>query len=257
MAMAPRPGTLAIELSSRRGSVALRDPGGAVHERAFEPGDRAREPLLPEIDALVRGAGLRPRDLRAIGVSAGPGGFTGLRISIAAAKGIAEAIGAAVVAVPSTLVIAESARREDPEAIDRAASIAVVVASKRGTAWIHRVQADPSSPSGWRDLAPGAAESPETIAHGDAWRDLDGVRIVADEHQDPAVLAALESRGARRWRSRGDSPPIAASACLLLAERLESAGAGTGPEALLPIYPREPEAVTLWNLRHPADAASG
>ena len=45
--------------------------------------------LLPALDALVRDAGVAPRDLDAIAVGAGPGSFTGLRIGMATAKGIA------------------------------------------------------------------------------------------------------------------------------------------------------------------------
>ena len=93
-------GMLAIELSSRVGSVALRDRHGRIAERRFGQGDRTREPLFPEIDSLVRDAGMRQADLRAIGVSTGPGGFTGLRIAVAAAKGMAMALAIPTVAVP-------------------------------------------------------------------------------------------------------------------------------------------------------------
>ena len=63
-------------------------------------------------------------------------------------------------------------------------------------------------------------------------------------------IEAMLARGARRWSGAVHTPPIAASACLAIAERLFAAGRTTAPEALLPTYPREPEAVTLWNLRH-------
>lgn len=243
-------GMLAIELSSRVGSVALRDRHGRIAERRFGQGDRTREPLLPEIDSLVRDAGMRPADLRAIGVSTGPGGFTGLRIAVAAAKGMAMALAIPTVAVPSTLVIAESTAREDPDSIGRSESLLVMVASKRGTAWIHRVARDARDATGWRDLAEPSAISAEAIEHDPAWRDLGGPLLLADEHQDPALIEAMLARGARRWSGAVHTPPIAASACLAIAERLFAAGRTTAPEALLPTYPREPEAVTLWNLRH-------
>ena len=249
---------LAIELSSRIGSVALRDHSGRLAERRFEQGDRSREPLLPEIDRLVRDAGMRPRDLQAIGVSTGPGGFTGLRIAIAAAKGIAMAIGTPVVAVPSTLVIAESTRLADTAAIERSRSLLVMVSSKRGTAWAHRIAADDRDPAGWRELAEPSAISLDALSHEDAWRDLGGSMLIADEHQDPVLIEALLARGASRWCGDSPTPPITASACLLIAEGLLAAGRGIAAEALLPTYPREPEAVTLWNLRHPtASSRSG
>lgn len=248
------PGLLAIELSSRIGSVALRDRAGRVAERRFAQGDRSREPLLPEIDALVHDAGMRPEDLQAIGVSTGPGGFTGLRIAIAAAKGIAMAIGIPVVAVPSTLVIAESTRLADPASFERSSALLVMVSSKRGTAWIDRVARDDRAATGWRSLAAPSAFSADELDRDPSWADLGGSLLLADEHQDPALIEAICSRGAARWSDGSKTPPISASACLLLAERLLAAGAAISPEALLPTYPREPEAVTLWNLRHPADS---
>ncbi|MEA2493244.1 MAG: tRNA threonylcarbamoyladenosine biosynthesis protein TsaB [Thermoleophilaceae bacterium] len=59
-------------------------------ERLFEPPGHARE-LMPAIDELMRAAGLEFGDLDALAVGIGPGGFTGLRIGIATAHGIAQA----------------------------------------------------------------------------------------------------------------------------------------------------------------------
>ncbi|MGA1056965.1 MAG: tRNA (adenosine(37)-N6)-threonylcarbamoyltransferase complex dimerization subunit type 1 TsaB [Phycisphaerales bacterium] len=251
------PGMLAIELSARVGSVALRDLEGRVAERRFEPGDRSREPLLPEIDRLVREASMRPADLRAIGVSTGPGGFTGLRISIAAAKGIAAALGIRTVPVPSALVIAESTSIDDAS-LHAASSVLTMVASKRGSAWLHRAVCDEHAPGGWRTIGEPSAVSRPEIEASPAWHDLDGTVLLADEHQDPTIVEALCERGALRWSGGTRTPPITAMGCLRLAERLHAAGAAIAPEALLPTYPREPEAVTLWNLRHPqASARSG
>jgi tRNA threonylcarbamoyladenosine biosynthesis protein TsaB len=61
-------------------------------ERLFEPPGHTRE-LMPAIDRLMREAGLGFKDLDAIAVGIGPGGFTGLRIGIATAHGIAQSAG--------------------------------------------------------------------------------------------------------------------------------------------------------------------
>lgn len=55
--------------------------------------------LLKKVDALFESAGISKTDLHAIVVSTGPGSFTGLRIGIAAAKGIAVALGIQIVSV--------------------------------------------------------------------------------------------------------------------------------------------------------------
>jgi tRNA threonylcarbamoyladenosine biosynthesis protein TsaB len=57
-------------------------------ERLFEPPAHAGE-LMPAVDRVMRAAGLGFGDLDALAVGIGPGGFTGLRIGIATAHGIA------------------------------------------------------------------------------------------------------------------------------------------------------------------------
>jgi tRNA threonylcarbamoyladenosine biosynthesis protein TsaB len=58
-------------------------------ERLFAPPGHARE-LMPAVDLVMREAGVGFGDLDAIAVGIGPGGFTGLRIGIATAHGIAQ-----------------------------------------------------------------------------------------------------------------------------------------------------------------------
>jgi tRNA threonylcarbamoyladenosine biosynthesis protein TsaB len=61
-------------------------------ERLFEPPGHTRE-LMPAVGRLMREAGLGFEDLGALAVGIGPGGFTGLRIGIATAHGIAHGAG--------------------------------------------------------------------------------------------------------------------------------------------------------------------
>ncbi len=250
--MSPLRRVLAIELSGRVGSVALRDEHGAVVERSFSPGDRTREPLLPEIDALLRAASIQRDGLSAVAVSVGPGGFTGLRISIAAAKGIAAALGIATVPVPTAIACAESARSSAAVA---GARVLVVLASKRGTAWLHRVRLDSGAPSGWRDVAPPGIWSRQQLESDRGWQDLAGDAVFADAHQDREIIDWLESKGGAVVA--GGSPPPTATATLVVGERLLAAGSSLPPEELLPLYPREPEAVTLWRGRTATTAERG
>jgi tRNA threonylcarbamoyladenosine biosynthesis protein TsaB len=57
------------------------------------------EKLLPMVDTAMRRAGLPASALDIIGVTVGPGSFTGIRIGLAAARGIAHATGARVIGV--------------------------------------------------------------------------------------------------------------------------------------------------------------
>jgi tRNA threonylcarbamoyladenosine biosynthesis protein TsaB len=61
-------------------------------ERLFEPPGHARE-LMPGIERVMREAGVGFGDLGALAVGIGPGGFTGLRIGLATAHGIAQSAG--------------------------------------------------------------------------------------------------------------------------------------------------------------------
>jgi tRNA threonylcarbamoyladenosine biosynthesis protein TsaB len=68
--------------------------------------------LLVAIDRLCREAGVGPAALDAIAIGAGPGSFTGLRIGMATAKGIAFAANRPLWAVSSLAALADDARDE-------------------------------------------------------------------------------------------------------------------------------------------------
>lgn len=84
--------TLALDTSTRRGSVALGRTGGEVlellGEESLEVSATHSETVLPAIDRLVHAAGRTAADLEAVVVGAGPGSFTGVRIGAALARGI-------------------------------------------------------------------------------------------------------------------------------------------------------------------------
>ena len=56
---------------------------------------------MPMLDQCMKTAGLSPRDLDGIACTSGPGSFTGIRIGVSTAKGLAHAIGLSIIAVPT------------------------------------------------------------------------------------------------------------------------------------------------------------
>jgi tRNA threonylcarbamoyladenosine biosynthesis protein TsaB len=64
------------------------------------------ERLLPMIDIVMRRAGLSPSALELIGVTVGPGSFTGIRVALSAAHGIALATRARLIGVTSFQAVA-------------------------------------------------------------------------------------------------------------------------------------------------------
>lgn len=81
------PLVLAFDTATDRACSALVDDGEVLGERV----SRAAT-LLEDVDALLRRAGAHPSDLDALAVGIGPGSFTGIRIGLAAARGLALAL---------------------------------------------------------------------------------------------------------------------------------------------------------------------
>jgi tRNA threonylcarbamoyladenosine biosynthesis protein TsaB len=91
---------LAVDTTSAHGSVALLEDellSGVIGWRTRRPEHAQR--LLPAVDTLLSGLDLTTADLDGIAVAVGPGTFTGLRIGIAAAEGLAYSLRRPVVGV--------------------------------------------------------------------------------------------------------------------------------------------------------------
>jgi tRNA threonylcarbamoyladenosine biosynthesis protein TsaB len=97
---------LGIETATSVCGVALVRNGALVAAREEVRKNIHAERLLPLIAAVLDEAGCSPADLTGIAVSIGPGSFTGLRIGLSAAKGLAWAHGLPVVGVPTLHALA-------------------------------------------------------------------------------------------------------------------------------------------------------
>lgn len=97
---------LAIDTSSRWASIALFDGRTVLAELTWQARRRHDDDLFPSIERVLALAGRSLSSVRRIAVAIGPGSFTGVRVGVAAAQGIARGSDAAVVGVPSLDVIA-------------------------------------------------------------------------------------------------------------------------------------------------------
>jgi tRNA threonylcarbamoyl adenosine modification protein YeaZ len=105
---------LGIETSSRRGSVALVE-GDQLVARGESVGSGTHgEHILPLIDRLVAEAGFAPSSIDRLAVGVGPGSFTGLRVGIAIAQGIAVGLDIPVFGVSSLEAMAHAAPARRP-----------------------------------------------------------------------------------------------------------------------------------------------
>jgi tRNA threonylcarbamoyladenosine biosynthesis protein TsaB len=96
-----QPIILALDTSAKCTSVALAR-GDQIIESLAVPGDERRsERLWLDVSELLQSAGLGIEAVEVFGVCVGPGGFTGLRVGLAAVKGLAAATGLPVAGVTS------------------------------------------------------------------------------------------------------------------------------------------------------------
>lgn len=92
---------LGLETSGSLTGAALVVRGRLVGESALDARSLSQEVLLDLIDRLLRAHGLLPRECDRIGVALGPGSFTGIRVGLAAARGLAWGAGCPLAGIPS------------------------------------------------------------------------------------------------------------------------------------------------------------
>jgi len=104
---------LALDASTEACSAALLD-GGACIERYAEPGSGHAERLIAMVDEVLTEAGIGLASLDGIAVGIGPGAFTGVRVGVAIAQGLAFGAKRRVLALSTLEALAFAARGADP-----------------------------------------------------------------------------------------------------------------------------------------------
>ena len=208
----------AFETSSRPASVALR-----VEDRTYETvleGPRAHaSDLLPALERMTREAGCDDRHVDAILVGVGPGSYTGLRVGIATAVGLARGFDARLLGIPSGETLAYRALEPGQEGsllID-ARQQELYFAHYRRTA---------------NDVE--VIEPPTVVAAATAAEKL---RANATILGDEAAAQAAGLTDAQRERLLSDAFPSASALLELGAMRLETNEA-RAIEAVQPLYLR-------------------
>jgi tRNA threonylcarbamoyladenosine biosynthesis protein TsaB len=103
---------LALDSASLRASIAIHDGTTLRAECTWESSNRHTVTLLPRVVQLLASSNLTSQDLTAIGVCIGPGSYTGVRIGVALAKGLASSRKLSLVGV-TTLDILAAAQPQD------------------------------------------------------------------------------------------------------------------------------------------------
>ena len=219
---------LALDTATQACSVALR-LGETELTRYEEPGRGHAEMILPMVDAVLREAGIALRDLDALAVGRGPGTFTGVRIAISVAQGLAFGAGLKVIPVSDLAALAQ--RGVPPLQIDICTIVACMDARMGDVYWaVYEVGADglvaPALPE--RLSRPDEVEAAGSgwIAMGTGWAAY------------PQLLERLTGAGRAPQVVVATALPRAQE-ILRLAERDWRLGRALLPEQALPVYLRD------------------
>jgi tRNA threonylcarbamoyladenosine biosynthesis protein TsaB len=104
--MADNPCLLAIDTATRYAGLALYDGDRVLSETSWLSDRNHSVEVMPTLVCMLDRQGLDAKDLSAVAVSIGPGSFTGLRIGVSVAKGLAQAQNIPVFGVPTLDVLA-------------------------------------------------------------------------------------------------------------------------------------------------------
>jgi tRNA threonylcarbamoyladenosine biosynthesis protein TsaB len=99
---------LAIDTSTRNVGIALYDGIQVLSEMVWASHDYHTVELAPAINEILSRAGFTVKDLKLCAVATGPGSFTGLRIGMAVAKGLALSGHLPLIGIPTLDIVAES-----------------------------------------------------------------------------------------------------------------------------------------------------
>ena len=219
---------LAIETATECCSVALVSGERLVARSELAP-RRHAELLLPMCDEVLAEAGLQRRDLDAIAVGRGPGAFTGVRLAISAAQGVALALDLPVVPVSSLMALAA-------QAPDNGADVLAVIDARMGEVYAAVCR---------RRHGRIEALGDETVGRADALRlpPLGALNVIGTGWSSyrEALTAILPSPP--QW-AEGDRYPQAADVARLAAP-IAAAGGGIAADRVLPVYLRDKVALTL------------
>ena len=198
---------IAIDGASTDLSVALATPDGdPIAQDAWSSAMRQSAELLPHLLALLASNDRVIGETSAVAVGAGPGSFTGLRVAMALAKGLALALDRPIVGVPSLVAWLDA----EPEAV------AAVARAGAREAYV---------------LARGAAQP--IIADRDALAEPVGGRPVVAAAEVAAAFGLGEAR----------SPAAGYAIARLAATRLGEDSSGDDLGRLEPLYLRAPRGV--------------
>jgi tRNA threonylcarbamoyladenosine biosynthesis protein TsaB len=205
---------LGIETSTPQASVAIGSEQGVIASALVSRGATYNQFLLPAIRFCLDEAGLDYRNLGGVAVSLGPGLFTGMRVGVATAKALSQALSVPIVGMASLDLVAYDVRYSPKP-------IAVVLDARRNEVFHAFYRA---SPGGIQRMTDYRVETPERLAAGissrpgevllvgngallyrDVFEGAGSVEVGSMSHAFPDARALVELSVPRMFREDFDS----------------------------------------------------
>ena len=228
---------LALDTTTRAGSMALARDGRVLEERTGDPARTHGARLPGEILDMLARHGVTLREIDLYGVAAGPGSFTGLRIGIAAVQGLAFANGRPVVAVSALEALARRALLDGVSTPCLGTWMDAQRQEVFSALWATTASGD--APAPLQAVEEAAVGSPETTL--ERWEVPLGGRPLFLVGDGAIRYRELVASKAPQVAVAPDVPPLAAMIAMMAASEA-AAGRATSPAAIRPIYVRRPDA---------------
>jgi tRNA threonylcarbamoyladenosine biosynthesis protein TsaB len=204
---------LAVDTATETLSLALYDGHRVVAESAWPAQMHHTVELAPAVEDMLRRTGVKPEEIRAVGVAQGPGSYTALRIGIAFALGFAVPHNLPVIGIPTfeILVRAQPATEKELVAVLHAGRSRIAWCAYHAAAGKWKAAGEPRV-STWEELA---AEAPKRAricgeidrAGKEALAKRRDLKI-APPHRNTRRAGVLAEMTAEHWRDPETRPML-------------------------------------------------
>jgi tRNA threonylcarbamoyladenosine biosynthesis protein TsaB len=198
---------LALDTTSETGSLAVRAHGKTIVEKLIHSKEGFAHLIFPAIDEVLKAAEVRFAEIGCFAAASGPGSFTGVRIGLAAIKGLAAAVGRPAIGISNLRALSS---------FGNSAVRAVVLDARRGEVYagIYNAELEPVLP--------------EVVTPFEPWRQ------------------SLDPRLKYEFVSQNDPPRPLAAAIALCAELDGLKGRWLDPAEIDANYVRRSDAELYW-----------
>lgn len=229
---------LALDTTTRAGSVALVDDDRVIDERAGDPARTHAERLPRDLLALLEAHGRRTVDVDLFAVASGPGSFTGLRVGIATLQGLAFVHRRPLMPISALDVLARIASRDAHEG----SWVGTWMDAHRRDVFsaLYRVTQGPVfGAAGVVEIEGPQVDDPvATLERWDRLVDGQAIAFIGD-----GATAWADAIRQRRRDARIVGHPLLAAGIGRMAAAQAAAGVAGNPAYVRPLYVRKPDAV--------------